>query len=90
MLDYFVRHCSLLEGLGWDDEFTPKFHLMLHLTLRMERTGNAWGHACFWDEALNKLLRKATRYAHAANFESIVFTKLTDMLDRESKRQKRN
>ena len=87
-MDIWGRHCTLIEELGWKDHFTPKYHLMVHLTFRMSVTGNAWLHACFLDESLNKLLKQATKFAHSANFESVVFTKLTDMLERDAKNRK--
>ena len=78
----------LLEVLDWGDEVLPKHHLMVHLTAMMELHGNAWHHACFLDESLNKLLKLACKHAHSTNFETFVFTKIKELLARDARKRK--
>ena len=82
------RHMVLLDALGWDDEKLPKHHLMVHLTDMMESSDNAWDHACFLDESLNKLLKLACKNANSLNFETYVFTKLKAILEHDSRKRK--
>ena len=88
MLDLWLRHSALLSELGWNDIKKTKNHLIIHMTLRQLVTGNAWEHACFEDESLNKLLKKACVHAHQANFEHIVFVKLEHMLQKAQAKRK--
>ena len=78
----------LLKSLDWGIEALPKHHLMIHLTCNMSHGGNAWNHACFLDESLNKLLKLACKNAHSSNFEGLAFCKLTELLERDARKRK--
>ena len=88
MLEKWCRHLVLLDSLDWGDEKLPKHHLMIHLTANMAFSGNAWDHACFLDESLNKLLKVACKNASTSNFEGLVFLKLTELLERDARKRK--
>ena len=59
---------------------TPKNHLMFHINHRSEYTGNPWGHNCFEDESLNKLLKRCLRLCHQMNFEQRAFERISHLL----------
>ena len=58
----------------------PKNHLLYHIVWRSEWQGNPWTYTCFWDESLNKSLKKCLRLCHQANFERRAFTRIAHIL----------
>ena len=46
----------------------PKLHLFLEMTRRAEDIGNPWYYHCFYDEALNKVLKATLRNVSQSNF----------------------
>ena len=58
---------------------TPKTHLMCHVSDRARSHGNPWLYTTFYDESLNKELKKVLRLVHQANFEAIGLQKVVSV-----------
>eukprot|EP00969_Alexandrium_andersonii_P231578 10226486-Alexandrium_andersonii.AAC.1 len=55
-----------LQGFGIE---TPKFHIVMHLLLRVGYCGNVRQYACWHDESLNKSLKACCRLVSQCRFE---------------------
>ena len=79
LLDVWKRYMTLVEPF---DIYTPKAHLTYHMVLRSMRQGNPWGYNTFFDEGLNKLLKRTLRLCHQATFEFMAMVKFGELLMR--------
>ena len=62
----------------------PKLHLWIEMTRRSDIMGNPWAYHCFYDEALNKLLKATLRNVSQSNFEMMGMSKLQEQLRSEA------
>ena len=54
---------------------------MCHVSDRAKLQGNPWFYTTFYDESLNKELKKVLRLCHQANFESLGLQKVVSVLE---------
>lgn len=71
------------------DILTPKAHLMVHMILRAPALGSPLSYHTFYDESLNKQLKRVVRLVHQSTFETLGMLKLKEVLARESVRARR-
>jgi len=83
LLDVYKRFVVLTAG---DDNFKPKSHLMVHVTVRASYQGNPWWYQCFLDESLNKVLKGVLSTASQQTFEAVAYFKLQHVLESSAKR----
>ena len=76
--DLTLRHLSLTESV--EELLIPKRHLLLHLLKRMGHHGNPRFYATWFDESLNKLLKRSCKHVSQATFESSVLTTMSAVL----------
>ena len=74
LLDYCLRHLILFGAAG--GVYTPKHHLFVHMTLKIEVHGNPKHHSTFVDETLNGAVALVAGKAHRANWESRIFERV--------------
>ena len=86
MMDAYKRHMVLMSRF---DCFTPKHHLMMHLTFRARVFGNPRCYATWEDESFNKRLKALVQGCHQSNFEIRAFATFAAFYAREVKRQRR-
>jgi hypothetical protein len=58
-------------------KFTPKHHLVMHLTFRIAEHGNPRNYSCWVDEGLNLALRCVAQHSHRSQFEYRIFSFLS-------------
>ena len=75
--DQYVRHVALMAPL---DCYVPKHHIVFHLLADVGRKGNPRFYATWLDEALNKTLKAACKYASQRTFECSVLFRMWDLL----------
>jgi hypothetical protein len=80
-LDLYKHFMKAAEPM---ESFTPKFHLMFHVILRVGFQGNPILYQTFQDEGLNKVLKRVLRYCHQAAFERMALVKVSEALRRSS------
>ena len=61
-LDACLRHLDMFQRAGGH-------HLYIHLTLRMQRSGNPRYHSTFLDETLNAMLAKVAAGSHRGRWD---------------------
>ena len=66
----------------FEDDFSPKHHMMFHLLLRCARQGKPALYYNFMDESLNKDLKKILRNVHQVAFERLGLLKAREYLKR--------
>ncbi len=87
--DVWVRHCSLVAALD-PALFIPKHYLMVRCNDRIGVQGNLWRYITFWDESINKELKRVLRLCHQSTLETTAMVKLGKHLDSVSKRMRRH
>ena len=68
---------------------TPKTHMVLHMIARAHCQGNPMDYSTFYDESLNKELKKILRNVHQLRFDDIGLVKMAAHLVRIGPPQKR-
>ena len=77
LMRLWCRYQLLVEPFEID---VPKSHLIFHIIWRAEWQGNPWRYHCFYDESLNKALKRCLRLCHQAHFESRAFVRIEHVL----------
>eukprot|EP00959_Pyramimonas_sp_CCMP1952_P238226 4978226-Pyramimonas_sp.AAC.1 len=66
LLDLALKHTALMELA--EEEFAPKMHVWIHMTLMIPRCGNPRMYSTFVDESLNAVLAGIAACAHRATW----------------------
>ena len=84
----YHRFCDLT-SVDEYDLFQPKRHLIWHLLASIPDKGNPRFHANWYDEALNKILKRATRELSQTTFGQALLESMPLVLDREHRKRLR-
>jgi hypothetical protein len=87
LMDHWKRFVTLTEHV--DELEQPKRHAVSHMVHGAERLGNPHWYACWFDEALNKTLKKCCQFRSQATFEQAVLYHMPGLLQRKLSRTSR-
>ncbi len=74
----WAQHVALLSPYN---AYKPKHHLIFHLIFDSQWFGNPNHYSCWYDEALNKVLKQACRLCSQSVFEQSLLMQMRDILN---------
>ena len=75
--DHYLRFLALTQS---EDLVQPKRHAVLHVLRRSAYLGNPRVYANWWDETLNRLLKRCCRQVSQQTFEASVLFNVNQLL----------
>jgi hypothetical protein len=86
LMHHWKRFVTLTEHV--EELEQPKRHAVSHMVQGAERIGNPQWYSCWFDESLNKVLKKCCQFRSQRTFEQAVLYQMPSFLSRRVGRRK--